>query len=189
MRPIFVPRGFILAAAAYLGLAGWAVSRGWERGVGKLLLGGFILAAGIGLPAQAGYAAFPRSPFEAAGEELAKNLQPGELILHDNKLSYFPMRYYQPGLKQVFLADTPGSGNDTFAAQSQEAMQIFPAPNLETAVGESTRLYFVVFTQAIQEYDAMGGAEHPGMAWLDAKYRRESRQVFNDLEVYHYARP
>ena len=74
MRPIFVPRGFILAAAAYLGLAGWAASRGWERGAGKLLLGGFLLAAIIGLPAQAVYASFPRSPFEAAGEELAKRI-------------------------------------------------------------------------------------------------------------------
>jgi mannosyltransferase len=189
MRPIFVPRGFILSSAAYLGLAGWAVSKGWKRGAGKLLLGGFILAAGVGLPAQAGFASFPRSPFEAAGGALEQMLQPGEMILHDNKLSYFPMRYYHPELPQVFLADMPGSGNDTFAGGSQEAMQIFPARDLEAAVGDSSGLYFVVFSQAIQEYQAAGQAEHPVMAWLDDHFRRESSTVFKDLEVTHYVRP
>jgi hypothetical protein len=189
VRPVFVPRGFILAATAYLGLAGWAISRGWQRGTGKLLLGGFVLAALIGLPAQAGFASFPRSPFESAGAALSAEVQPDEIVLHDNKLSYFPVRYYQPDLAQVFQPDAPGSGNDTLAEATQAALEIYPLRDLEAEAGDRPGVYFVVFTQAIREYDLMDPAGHPTLKWLDARYRLEGREVFTDLEVYHYVRP
>ena len=185
-KPIFVPRGFILASAAYCGLAGWVISQTWNRGPGKLLLGGFLLAAAIGLPTQVNFQGFPRSPFKQAAEELADTIKPGDRIVHDNKLSFFPFHYYQPGMPQVFIADEPGSGNDTYARGSQEAMQLFPVEDIETAIGTSERVYFVVFTRTIQEYRDLGEADHPYLTWLRQNYNQVDRRSYHDLEVFQF---
>ncbi len=187
-KPIFVPRGFILASAAYLGLCGWAVSATWQRGGGKLLLGGYLLTAVIGLASQASYAEFPRSPFRAAVDDLAQVVQPGDRVVHDNKLSFFPAHFYRPDLAQVFIQDEPGSGNDTYAPASQQAMQLFPEKDLAGAVGESRRVYFVVFTRAIEEYRSSGLAEHPSLEWLRARYAEVDHRAYNDLEVFTFER-
>jgi mannosyltransferase len=189
MRPIFVPRGFLLASAAFLGLAGWVIQQGWRNGTGKLLLGGFLVASLVGLPAQANFDLFPRSPFEQAGQDLQKDVQPGEVIVHDNKLSFFPTHFYFPKLSQKFIADIPGSGNDTYAPASQAAMRLFPDPDLQSAVAGSSGIYFIVFDQAIQDYRALGEVDHPALAWLNTHFILASQKKYNDLEVYHYVRP
>ena len=185
-QPIFVPRGFILASAAYCGLAGWVISQTWERGPGKLLLGGFLLAAVIGLPAQINFHGFPRSPFKQAADELADIVQPGDRVVHDNKLSFFPFYYYQPRLEQVFIADEPGSGNDTFARASQVAMKMFPEDAIDSAVGSSERVYFVVFSRTIKEYRDLGEPDHPTLIWLRENYDQVDQRSYNDLEVFQF---
>lgn len=187
-KPIFVPRGFILASAGYFGLAGWVISQTWVRGPGKLLLGGFLLAAVIGLPAQINFQGFPRSPFEQAAGELAEIVQPGDRVVHDNKLSYFPFHYYQPRLEQVFIADEPGSGNDTYARASQVAMKLFPEESIDSAVGASERVFFVVFSRTIQEYHDLGEPDHPTLIWLRGNYDQVDRRSYNDLEVIQFVR-
>ncbi len=189
MRPIFVPRGFILAGAAYLGVGGWVIGKTWKHGAGKLLLGGFVLAAAIGLPAQARFNGFPRSPFEEASRYLSGTLLEDELVVHDNKLSYFPFAFYQPELMQVFIADPPGSGNDTFARGSQEAMSIFPAADIRGAVDNCSRVTFVVFSRAVEEYRELGETDHPALVFLRERYRETNHKVFNDMEVYQFAEP
>ena len=133
------------------------------------------------------FAEFPRSPFRELSDSLQNTIQAGEVIVHDNKLSYFPGHFYQPDLPQVFLPDDPGSSNDTYALQSQQAMQIFPAPNLETAVGNTDGVYFVVFSRAIEEYQA-AGEDHPAIAWLEARFHQTGQTAFNDLLLLHYQR-
>jgi len=115
-------------------------------------------------------------------------IQPGEQIIHDDKLSYFPSRYYSPDLLQNFLADQTGSSNDTFALGSQQAMGIYPQPDLTTAIGESQQFYYVVFSETIQEYKAAGLADHPNLTWLRTHYMLLDKKVFNDLEIYHFSR-
>jgi 4-amino-4-deoxy-L-arabinose transferase-like glycosyltransferase len=188
IKPLFVPRVFILASAAYCGLGGWAVVGGWQRGGGKLILGGFLAAALIGIPAQAAFDRFPRSPFALAGEVIVQHIQVNEVVVHDNKLSYFPMRFYYESLPQAFIGDEPGGANDNLAPGSQEAMGIFPAVDMTQAVGQSQGVYFVVFTQAIEEYRRMGVDPHPQLVWLDNNYRLSEQKTFNDLEVFHYVR-
>jgi len=86
------------------------------------------------------------------------------------------------------LVDLPGGHNDTYAVPSQQAMNIFPAASLDQAVGNSNRVWFVVFTRAIQEYAEMGVDVHPVMAELDSQYDQISRAAFGDLEIYQYQR-
>ena len=110
------------------------------------------------------------------------------MIVHDNKLSYFPMHYYQPQLPQFFLADPQGSHNDTLAPGSQSALGIFPIPDLETTVGNARRVWFVVFERAIEEYVSTGHSDHPQLAWLHKKFSMAGLRTFNDLRVYEFIR-
>ena len=119
---------------------------------------------------------------------LNDEMQPGDRLIHDNKLSSFPFLIYAPDIEQEFIADPAGSHNDTLALASQEAMQIFPVSDIETAAKGADRVFFVVFTLAIEEYVELKGEEHPYLAWLRAQYEQEGVTVFNDLEVYRFER-
>ena len=187
MRPVFVPRAFFFSSLAFFGVAGSLVVKNWPKGPGVLIGVGFILAACIALPYQYTFNEFPRSPFDQASVYLKQNIQLGDIVVHDNKLSYFPCLYFERSLPQTFLADEPGSSNDTLAAQSQQAMQIFPKLNIQAAVGNHTQVYFVVFRQTVQEYQAAGLGDHPQIAWLKQHYHLESQVNFNDLEIFKFA--
>ncbi|HWQ04532.1 MAG TPA: glycosyltransferase family 39 protein [Longilinea sp.] len=185
-RPVFVPRGFLVSSMAFYGLAGIVVAK---RGlIGKWIAGTILLAALVSLPFFYTFAEFPRSPFYQATIALKQDLQPDGVIIHDNKLSYFPSHFYAPELPQHFLADEPGSFNDTYAIPSQQAMQLIPDANLETAIGGANEVFFVVFTQAIEEYRSAGRQNHPAMVWLDSHFIQTDLMEFNDLQVIRYER-
>lgn len=186
MRPVFVPRAFMLSGLAYAMLAGRAVAGARVRAVGWALGALVILPALGALPAQYTFAEFPRSPFREAATALSAQAAPGDVILHDNKLSFFPSHFYARDLPQVFLPDPLGSHNDSFAPASQEAMNLFSVPDIATAVGSAPRVWFVTFARAEAEYAAQGQLVHPVLAWLRARYPRESVLRFNDLELYRY---
>lgn len=187
MRPVFVPRTLLVSALSYNVLAGWVIARGWGRGAGKVLAVTFVLAALISLPSFYSFDAFPRSPYRAAAQSL-KQLPADAVVVHETKLSYFPMRFYAPDLPQVFLADDPGSPNDTFTLGSQRAMQIFPHLDMAAAVGTHTQVVFITFHQVFEEYRASGESQDPHLLWLDAHYHQTQHQAFNDLEVFTYQR-
>ncbi|TLN08168.1 hypothetical protein FDZ74_12360, partial [bacterium] len=139
LRPVFVPRGFLVSSMAFYGLIGIVAAR--RGAVGKWLAGTVVVAAILTLPFFYSYAEFPRSPFRAATQYLEQRWQANDVILHDNKLSFFPSHYFAPELSQQFLADEAGSHNDTYALASQQAMQLFPQDSLAAAVGDARVVY------------------------------------------------
>jgi len=116
---------------------------------------------------------------------LRDNLVANDVVIHDNKLSYLPMRYYWPDLPQKFLPDEPGSPNDTFALASQAAMGIYPESDLKSAIGQSKRVYFVVFQETIQEYKA-AGQDHPQLVSLGKDLHQTALYSFQDLNIYQF---
>jgi mannosyltransferase len=183
MRPIFVPRQFLVAMLAYLGLAGIVLSRINRRALRLFLLMCFLVACLAALPYHYAFQQFPRSPSQQATAYLSTQAQPGEIVVHDNKLSYFPALYYAPNLPQVFLPDVPGSPNDTLAPASQAAMGIYPAADLPSAVAGKTRIYFVVYQITLQEYEQVN-QNHPQLEWLQTNFQQVDYIFFNDLEIY-----
>lgn len=182
MRPIFIPRGVIASSLAYYILLAWLAARA-PRVIPLALA---LLIALITLPSY--YAAFGewrRAPFADADQFLRAHAQADDLILHDNKLSFFPMHFYDRNLPQAFLADPPGSGNDTLAPGSQEALNLFPV-EFDTAVQGRARVWFVIFQTAIDEA-AQEGRAQGNLARLDARLRRGDVTAFGDVRIYRYA--
>ncbi len=188
MRPLFVPRAIMLSSLTYYILAGRVVSGTNNRAIASILCLLILLPALISLPAQYTFESFPRSPFQDAADDLAHIVNEGDVIIHDNKLSFFPMHFYQPDLPQDFIADPPGSHNDTFAPESQLAMEIFPVADLDSAVGNAKHLWFVVFERAIEEYVSIGQPNHPQLSWLLDRFSMTDLRIYNDLLIYEFTR-
>ncbi len=186
MRPVFVPRALMLPLAAYLLLAGRAIAGGRPRAFALVVGSAFIASAGIGLPSQLSHDTFPRSPFPQAIEHLRATNSVDTRVLHDNKLSFFPMYFYAPDLRQAFLADEPGSHNDTLAAETEAAIGLFAEAGPAEAARGASRVRYVVFQRALDEYAAQAGRRPPGLAWLEASARLRGRTGFGDLWIYDF---
>jgi len=182
MRPVFVPRGFILSSVAYYALAAVVLTKRTPRWIGALSLVTFVCVATMALPSTYAFGAFPRSPFRAAGVFLTRRLVEGDIILHDNKLSFLPMLYYEPDLPQTFLPDQPGSHNDTLAPATQKAMHIYPSTSLEEATDGASRVWFVFFARSVREWEDQGRS-HPTLEALERTFARTDHVTFNDLEI------
>lgn len=181
MRPIFVPRGVIVSSLAYYILLAYLAARAPR----VLPIALAVLIAAMTLPFYySAWGEWRRAPFAEANQFLRAHAQTDDVILHDNKLSFFPMHFYDRTLPQVFLADPPGSSNDTLARGSQEAMNLFPI-DFDDAMRGRARVWFVIFQTAIDEA-AQEGRAHGNLSRLDAVMRRGNVAVLGDLRIYRY---
>jgi mannosyltransferase len=183
IRPVFVARGVILSSLIYYVLLGWLLGRARVR-VAATVLMVLTFVLGLGLVFQYTYNEFPRSPFRTADGYLRTNARADDVIVHDNKLSYFPMHYDDQGLVQAFLADPPDSDNDTLARGSMDAMQTYPT-SLDAATLRAPRVWFIIFQRALDEAAGLGQM-HTNLDWMDRHFTRVSLERFNDLNVYLY---
>jgi hypothetical protein len=143
-----------------------------------------VLIAAVALLFQFSYEEFPRSPFDAADEYLRANLKSTDAIIHDNKLSFFPMHYYDRSLLQDWLADPPDAGSNTLSPLTMENLGMFPV-DLERVTGNKSRVWFVIFQRALDEAAAEGHASG-NKAWMDAHFTQVALVRFNDLSLYLY---
>jgi 4-amino-4-deoxy-L-arabinose transferase-like glycosyltransferase len=186
-RPVFIVRALLPSALAYYVLiAGVLVAGAILKPVkwGLLLPSAAIVA--LSLVNHYTYAQFPRSPFDQAAAFLRSHYQPADVIVHSNKLTFFPTYYYDRALPQTFIADEPGSPSDSLAYPTQQALGLFAIPDIATATQRHERVWFIIFRRAIDEYRAAGYADHPQRIWLEQHYKLVSVTSFNDLDVYEY---
>jgi len=182
MQPVFVARGFLAASLGMYALAGVVITR-QRPGADYLIGGSFLVAAAISLPFYYSFCSFPRSDYRQAADWIRTHNGDDSVVIHDNKLSFFPMHYYAPDLNQEFLADEPGSSNDTFALASQEAMGIFPQVDIEQAVDGYQDIYFIVYQMTIDEY-TQRSENHPVITWLSDHCMNLDSEMVSDLLIY-----
>ena len=186
-RPVFVVRALLPSALAYYVLAaGVLVAGAAPKPVkwGLLLPSAAIVV--LSLANHYSYAQFPRSPFDREAAFLHSRYQPADVVVHSNKLTFFPSYYYDRSLPQTFIADEPGSPSDSLAYPTQQALGLFAAPDVAAATRGHERVWFVIFRRAVDEYRAAGHPDHPQRVWLEQHYKLVSVTSFNDLDVYEY---
>jgi mannosyltransferase len=187
IRPVYIVRALLPSGLAYCALAGSVL---FSRMLPKPVKWGLVLPSAVIVVASLvnhyTYAQFPRPPFDRAAVYLRAHYQPGDAIVHSNKLTFLPVHYYDRALPQEFVGDEPGSSTDTLAYPTQQALGLYASADLVTAVSEHERVWFVVFRREIEEYLAAGETEHPYLAYLEERYVRASITPFNDLLIYEY---
>jgi mannosyltransferase len=203
MRPIYVPRAFIVSGVLFYALAAIILleptilpkNESGETNLisrvdpfAKMAILIFILIAIPALLFQYTYQSFPRSEFEKMMKTIGDNCTENCVIVHDNKLSYFPAYVYDRQATQVFIADEVGTHNDTLALISQQAMNIYAQPDINTAVGNNQEVRFVVFSKAIAEYKEIGVSVHPKIRWLNNQYTQDNHINIGDLEIFYFSK-
>ncbi|HXV98893.1 MAG TPA: hypothetical protein VEC93_10765 [Anaerolineae bacterium] len=190
IRPVYIIRALLPSALSYyILLAGVLFARLTPRPVQWGLTAPATLIVLLSLLNHYTYTGFPRSAFAEAGRYLHQHAQmPEDVIVHSNKLTFFPTHYYDRLLTQTFIGDEPGSSSDNLAYATQVSLGLFAQPDLETAVGDHRRVWLVIFDRALEEYEE-AGKQHPHLAWLEQHYELVDTIKFNDLTVYTYARP
>jgi 4-amino-4-deoxy-L-arabinose transferase-like glycosyltransferase len=187
IQPVFIVRALLPSALVYYVLVGSVLIVG---SVPKPVKWGLLLPSAAIVVASLinhyTYAEFPRPPFDEAAAFLRAHYQPADVIVHSNKLTFFPTHYYDRSLPQEFIADKPGSPSDTLAYPTQQALGLFATPDIETATLGRERVWFVVFRREIAEYRDAGHLDHPQRAWLEGHYTLVSVTSFNDLDIYEY---
>ncbi len=183
IRPVYIIRALMPAFLWYAILIGWMLaklpqllSRAFAVGLAAIL---FMI-----LPAYYAYAEFPRSPFQQAVRTLDARFQTNDVIVHDNKLSYFPMHYYNRALAQSFIADPSGAGSDTLALPTQRALGLY-ASSMQDSTVDKSRVWFIILQEALDQAK-QEGHPHPNKAWIDTHFTQISVTQFNDLNVYLY---
>ncbi len=184
-RSVYITRALMPAFLWYAILVGWTLV-GMPRRAGEIAALAFGALALVTLPAYYTDADFPRSPFRQVDQELKARALPTDAIVHDNKLSFFPMTYYDRALPQTFIADPPGAGSDTLAYPTQQALGLY-ATNLAAATANKSRVWFVIFQNAIDDAAAQGQPQQ-NLAWMDQYFHRVSLERYNDLDVYLFER-
>lgn len=184
VQPIYVERAVLISSAAYYLLLAaalaWLPMRRLAFGLSVAFCAGVMLANLY----QYLYQEFPRSPLYEVGSYLARQAAPTDYVLHDNKLSFFPVHFFQPNIPQGYIADPPGSPNDTLAAGTQDALGLWPTTPEEAVKGHK-RLWLVLFQRALRESEGVG-APLPSKLWLEQHYPEEARVTIGDVELYLY---
>ena len=187
-RPIYLERALLPSALLYLLAVGWLLVRGGlPRPLRLGVMGLLVVTVAASLGVHYTYAGFPRPPFQEATAYLQDYAGPGDPVVHTNKLTFFPMHLYAPDLSGVFLADPPGSPQDTLAYPTQEALGIFATSTITEAVGQAQQVWIVYFPREVEEVQAMGGG-HPALNWLEHRFALVEQQCFGDLVVALYRR-
>lgn len=184
VQPVYLERALLPSALMLYLALGWLFTRGGlPRPVAVVIAAIGLGLVGIGLYYQYTWATFPNAPFQPAVAFIRQNLAPGDVVLHPNKLTALPMIYYDRDLPQRYLADRPGSPEDTLALPTQEALGLL-ADSCIQLVGGAPRLWWVTFDFAERQYADAGRTEFAAaLEWLRAHYRLAETRTFNDLQV------
>ena len=187
-QAVYLERALLTSGAVFLLWLAWALSTPRLSGLfawtGRVaLLGTFTL----GLFGYYSYEGFPYAPWPQLNEVLS-GLQDREIVLHSNKITALPSRYYNPVLDHRYLPDPPGSGSDTLAPATQEVLGFLAEPNLELAVSGTKGVWFIIFPREELDYLAEGYRTHPSLEALSEQFTLESFSQFGELDVYHFIR-
>jgi mannosyltransferase len=185
IKAVYIERAVLVCALAYYLTVAQAILEG---GLPRLVILSLIpvpLLLASSLWYQYSYSEFPRSPFREANAYLRAHCRAGDIIIHDNKLSFFPSHYYDRDLVQKYMGDAPGSPTDTLALPTQEALGLLGQPDMSQAVGKAQRVWFIIFQRALDEAEELG-APNANKSWLDSHYDLVTERTFKDLKLYLY---
>ena len=187
--PVYIERALLPSGMFFCIWLAWVVQNTKLHPAGRVLTSVMLTATfGVGLYQHVMYQGFPYGPFKELTVYLRENANPNDVILHSNKLSILPAMYFDRNLPQTFIGDPPGGSTDTLAPATQQVLNIEAEADVASAVGDSERVWYIIYQRSIDEYVQAGKTTHSDIEYLDSKYILETKTVWNDLLILLYAK-
>ncbi|HXF86121.1 MAG TPA: glycosyltransferase family 39 protein [Anaerolineales bacterium] len=189
-RPVYIERALLPSGAIFCIWLAWVLrNTPLSATIRNFLLSGLIIASAMGIHQHLLYRDFPYGPFQAIAVSLQERRTAQDVILHSNKLTMLPTLYFDRQLPQTFIGDPPGSGADTLAPATQEVLGIAEERDLLSAIAGAERIWYIIYTRAIEEYQARGKTTHPDLEFLLSNYRLISKEQWDGIEIYLFTKP
>lgn len=186
--PVYIERVMLPGGVIFCIWLAWAL---FETSLPALIRNGLIIllvfAAGLGIYQHITYQGFPYAPYRALDEYLRTEFKLGDVIIHSSKLTMLPSVYFDRGLNQGFIADQPGSSEDTLALATQQVLGLESLENIESINQNADRVWFIIFDRSIQESLEAGFSTPPQLVWLTAHYSVLEILQFGDLSLYLFS--
>jgi mannosyltransferase len=128
------------------------------------------------------------APSDKIDASLRARYQHGDVIIHSSKLSILPAFYFDPTLPQVFIADPPGGSTDTLSPATQKILGVKSEPDLVAATKGASRIWFIILTRSIEEFQSTGAATHPQLQYLELAYRLDLHETWGGDEIYLFSK-
>jgi len=188
--PIYLERALLPSGVTLALWLGWALAGpSRAQALRWTAAAGLIVAVALGLHGYYTYRGFPYAPFEDLLQVTEEEKGEGEVVLHADKLTALPAAYSGAPSPVRFLDDPPGSSTDTLSPGAQQLFGLKSYANVGEAVGGVEGVWFVLFRQEIEEYQAQGIAPHPMVEALGRIFRLAGEQAYGDVLLQHYTRP
>ena len=188
-KPVYIERALLPSGVFFCIWLAWTIHHtGLPKAGRGFMLAMIAITFTMGIYQHVTYRGFPYGPFDEINAHLKQQMQPGDLILHSNKLSMLPAMYFDRDLPQTFIADPPGSGTDTFAPATQEVLHIEAEPDIKSAVSRAGRVWYIIYQQSIDEFIQAGKATHPDIEFLDSEFRLQTHETWDDVQILLFVR-
>jgi hypothetical protein len=187
--PIYIERALLPSGVIFCIWLVWALfNTALPAPIRNGLLALLAVGVALGLYQHITYRGFPYAPYQALNESLIQRATHGDVILHSSKATFLPSTYYNPAIRQSYLADPAGSNIDTLALATQQALGLLAQSDVESATRDASRVWFIVFQRHIDAYAQIGYETHPHLMELEEYFTVESIEEWGDLRVYLFVR-
>lgn len=188
-KPVYLERALLPSHALFCVWLAWALTRTkFPRALQTLSFGMIIAAAAIGIYQHVLYVGFPYGRFDIINQTLRGQFQTGDVVIHSSKLSYLPAFYFDRNLQQGFILDSAGSGSDTLSPANRRILNLTGYQNVAEASSAANRVWLVIYRESVAEYQSLGNATHPHVAYLQANFAQKDKLEFDDLELYLFVK-
>ncbi|MEO5887664.1 MAG: glycosyltransferase family 39 protein [Anaerolineales bacterium] len=188
-KPVYIERALLPSGAIFCIWLAWVLtSTNLSKWVITFLIGLLVTASGMGIYQHVAYRDFPYGPFKELDAALRQRIDPQDAIVHSNKMTFIPAMLYDPDLPQNFISDEAGSTSDTLARATQEVLGIQADTDIQSAVGNSKRVWYIMPKLSVEELQANRTTTDPQLDYLNAIYTLESQETWGPLQVYLFVR-
>ena len=189
ISPLYVERAILPSHSIFCIWLAWAFTQTQLPRPIQVTTFLFILTtAGMGYYMHVTYNDFPYAPFAILNKTIQNRLEPGDIIIHSNKLTYLPSYYFDRELPQSYIIDLPGGATDTLSPSTRKILHLTSQENMETATVNAARVWYIIYQKSMDEFAAQGLVTPPDIEYLNAHYTLTSQESFDGLRLLLYIR-
>lgn len=187
--PVYLDRALLTSQAVFCVWFAWTLS---STSMPKVIKGSvavlLTIGFGMGLRQACTYNGYGMDGLKAVSAVLADQLEPGDVVVHSNKLTYLPLFYYDKTLPMTYVTDTPGSSTDTLLPATREVLGVHDVPDIQSAAEGVNRMWFVILQESVDEYIDAGYSTHDHLRYLEEEFDLISTQTYADVVLFQFER-